>query len=107
MNDLALAQAQGPSPFGPLLIMALIFGFFYFLVIRPQQKREKEKTTLRENLKKGDDVVTVGGVYGRVVELKEGVVILEIAQNVRVRFERKAIEALARGKKEPQESTKR
>jgi preprotein translocase subunit YajC len=94
MNDLVLAQmADSPSPFGPIAVMGLIFAFFYFLVMRPQQKKEKERDAFREALKKNDEVVTVGGLHGRVVDLKGPVVWLEIAPNVRVKVQRRAIES--------------
>ncbi|MGH7821780.1 MAG: preprotein translocase subunit YajC [Candidatus Binatia bacterium] len=94
MNELLLAQAPGeaPSPFGPLVVMGLIFAFFYFLVMRPQQKKEREKETFRGNLKKNDEVVTMGGLHGRVVDLKGPIVSLELAPNVRVKIERRSID---------------
>ena len=92
MNDLVLAQATGPSPFGPIIIIGMIFAFFYFLVFRPQQQREKEKETFRNNLKKNEEVVSVGGFYGRVVDLKGPIVVIELAPNVRVRIDRRSIE---------------
>ncbi|MEA2626833.1 MAG: preprotein translocase subunit YajC [Candidatus Binatota bacterium] len=98
MNDLVLAQmggAEGPSPIGPFVIMGVIFAIFYFLVMRPQQKKEQEKAQLRDNLKKNDEVVTVSGLYGRVVDLKGPVVWVEVAPNVRVKMERRAVEFLA------------
>ena len=97
MNDLWLAQAfggEGPSPFGPMGVMLAIFAFFYFLVIRPQQKREKDKESMRGGLKKGDEVVTTGGLHGRVVDMKGNILFLEIAPNVRVRMERASVEAV-------------
>jgi preprotein translocase subunit YajC len=87
-----MAGGEGPSPFGPILIMGLIFGFFYFLVMRPQQKKESEKEAFRAALKKNDEVSTLGGLLGKVIEVKGPVVFLEIGQNVRVRVERRAIE---------------
>jgi preprotein translocase subunit YajC len=100
MNELVLAQAaaEGPSPFGPILVMGLIFAFFYFLVMRPQQKREREKEAFRSGLKKNDEVVTIGGLYGRVVDLKGSIVWLELAPNVRVRVDRRSIEGPATAK---------
>ncbi|MGH7859035.1 MAG: preprotein translocase subunit YajC [Candidatus Binatia bacterium] len=94
MSDLLFAQAAGesPSPFGPLLVMGLIFAFFYFLVMRPQQKKEREKETFRGNLKKNDEVVTVGGLHGRIVDVKGPIVSLELAPNLRVKIERRSIE---------------
>ncbi len=95
MNQV-LAQmggAEGPSAYGPMLMMAAIFAIFYVLVIYPQQKREREKEKFRSNLKKNDEVVAAGGIYGRVVETKGSVVWLELAPNLRVKVERRSIEA--------------
>jgi preprotein translocase subunit YajC len=97
MNELWLAQAfggEGPSPFGPMGVMLLIFGFFYFLVIRPQQRREKDKEAMRASVKKNDEVVTSGGLHGRVVDVKANILFVEIAPNVRVRMERASVEAV-------------
>jgi len=98
MSPLTLAQmvgGDGPSPFLPGLLMLGIIGIFYFIVIRPQQAKEREKDEFRSKLKKGDEVVAVGGLYGRVVDIKGQIVSLELAPNVRVRVERRSIEPLA------------
>jgi preprotein translocase subunit YajC len=97
MNDVVLAQMagpEGPSAFGPALMMVAIFAIFYFLVIRPQQKREKQKDDFRAALKRGDEVLA-GGIYGRVVDLKGPVVWVELAPNVRVKVERRSLEPVA------------
>ena len=95
MNDLVLAQAAGPSPFGPIVVMAIIFAFFYFLVMRPQQQKERDKETFREALKRNDEVITTGGLYGKVVDLKGPIVVLELGSNMRVRIDRGSIESSA------------
>jgi len=69
----------------------LIFVIFYFLLIRPQQKRQKEHQKMLESLRKGDRVVTSGGIYGTVVGVKENVVVLKIAENVKVEFAKSAV----------------
>jgi preprotein translocase subunit YajC len=93
MNGSAWAQGGGGAPpalvsFMPLL---LVFAVFYFLLIRPQQQKAKEHRTMLGNLKKNDEVITSGGLYGKVVALTEKVVTLEIAQNIRVRVSRPQI----------------
>jgi preprotein translocase subunit YajC len=92
MIDTAWAQASGAggaSPFASFLLpILLIFGVFYFLLIRPQQQRDKQHQTILANLKKNDKVVTSGGLHGRVTELGEDVITLEVAPNVRVRVSR-------------------
>lgn len=69
--------------FLPLII---IFVIFYFLLIRPQQKRAKDHRTMLAALKKGDKVVTSGGIYGLVESVTENTVVLKIAENVKVKF---------------------
>lgn len=95
MAGLAYAQSGsggGPGPLVQFLPLALVFVVFYFLLIRPQQQKAKAHREMISNLKRNDEVVTAGGLYGRVVELSEKVVTLEIAQNVRVRIDRPRIE---------------
>ena len=98
MIGTAWAQSAGSTPpalvsFAPLV---LVFVVFYFLLIRPQQQKAKEHKVMLENLKKNDEVITSGGLYGRVVALESSVVTLEIAPNVRVRVDRPQISSLAR-----------
>lgn len=88
---LILAQAGPPEAIMQVLPLALILGVFYFLLIRPQQQKAKEHEDFVKALKKGELVVTTGGMFGRIVELRDHDVTLEIAPNVRVRFERSKI----------------
>ena len=74
-----------------LLPLVLMFAIFYFLLIRPQQKRSKEHKALLESLKRGDDVVTSGGLHGKVTGITDEVLTLEVAPNVKVRVQRQAI----------------
>ncbi|HHY04562.1 MAG TPA: preprotein translocase subunit YajC [Thermoanaerobacterales bacterium] len=74
--------------FGPLI---LIFAIFYFLIIRPQQKRDKERKNMLSELKEGDDVVTIGGIFGRILNIKEDVVTLEVGDKVKIKVTRSAI----------------
>lgn len=94
LTGTAWAQGAGGAAPSPLLQMApllLIFVVFYFLLIRPQQQKAKEHTDMISKLKLNDEVVTSGGLYGRVVALSERIVTLEIAPNVRVRIDRPEI----------------
>jgi preprotein translocase subunit YajC len=102
MIDMAYAMAgpggQGSGDMSTLmgfLPMILIFAVFYFLLIRPQQKKAKEHRMLLENLKKGDAVITQGGLFGKITALSDQVVTLEIADKVRVRVSRGHIAGLA------------
>ena len=90
-----LAYAMGPQPGGgggsqwmSFLPIILIFAVFYFLLIRPQQKRAKDHRALLSNLKVGDQVLTNGGIYGRVTGLRDDVLTLEISDKVRVKVSR-------------------
>jgi len=85
------AIGRGVVPFLPLII---IFVIFYFLLIRPQQKREKRHRQMIESLKKGDKVITSGGIYGVVESVNENTVILKIAENVKIKLAKNYIIAL-------------
>lgn len=91
------APGGGPSPLVNLLPIALMFVILYFLMIRPQQQRAKEHASLVENLKKGDDVVTSGGIHGRIQAIADKVLTVEIAPNVRIRVDRDQITTVLRG----------
>ncbi len=90
-NGAAASQQPGILGFLPLIV---IFVIFYFLLIRPQSKRAKEHRNMVSSLSKGDEVVTNGGLLGRIEELDENFVTLEIADNVRVRVQRNAVGSL-------------
>ena len=87
------ASAQG-SPISLLVMMVLFFAVFYFMAIRPQMKRAKEHRTLLAGLSKGDEVLTNGGVAGRVEELGESFVSVEIASGVTVKIQKNSITAV-------------
>ncbi len=74
-----------------LIMMLLIFVVMWFFMIRPQQKKQKELAQFRNSLKKGDKVVTIGGIYGVVAEVKEQYVIVEVDSNVKLRVDKSAI----------------
>ena len=89
--QLILAQAAAPDAIMQVLPLALILAVFYFLLIRPQQQKAKEHENFVKGLKRGELVVTSSGLFGRIVELRDQDVTLEIAPNVRVRYERSKI----------------
>jgi len=72
-------------------MMGLLMVVFYFFMIRPQQKKAKDARKFRESLQKGSKVVTIGGMHGKVVEIDEKTVLLEVDSNVKLRFEKSAI----------------
>lgn len=83
----------------PMLMMLVIFGIFYFLLIRPQVKRQREHQAMISKLGKGDEVLTRGGLIGKITgEADGGVVVLELQEKVRVRIPRAYIEAKWEGK---------
>jgi preprotein translocase subunit YajC len=87
----AAPAAEQPSIIGALLPFVVLFVVFYFLLIRPQQKRAKEHKKMVDTLAKGDEVITQGGLVGRVTELGENFVEVEIADEVKVKMQRGAI----------------
>ncbi len=100
MSGIAYAMGQGGAGagqaggLGPLIPLILMFVIFYFLLIRPQQKKAKEHQEMVNNLTKGDRVITGGGIHGRVTGADEGTVTVEIADKVRVKVNRVSIAAL-------------
>jgi preprotein translocase subunit YajC len=91
----AAPAAGGASSYSGILMMVLIFVVFYFFMIRPQSKRQKEIKKQREAMQVGDKVVTSGGIYGKVKELKDTTVIVEIAENVRIKVDKNSVFATA------------
>ena len=91
----AYAQGTGGPAgggFESMILIVLMFGVLYFLMIRPQMKRAKEHKTMIEALQKGDEVVTAGGVLGRITKVSENYVAVEIAPNVEVQVQRPAVQ---------------
>ncbi|NPV42524.1 MAG: preprotein translocase subunit YajC [Firmicutes bacterium] len=74
--------------FGPLIF---IFIIFYFLLIRPQQKRDKERKQMLGSLKEGDQIITIGGIYGKILDIKDDIITLEIGDKVKIKVTRTAI----------------
>jgi preprotein translocase subunit YajC len=85
------------SMFSTLIMFALIILIFYFMILRPQQKRQKERQKLLESIEKGDKVITVGGMHGTVVGLEEKTVLVQVADTVKLKFEKTAITTINRG----------
>jgi preprotein translocase subunit YajC len=105
MLDIAYAQSApgfgGPGQILSFLPLVLIFIVFYFLLIRPQQKKAKQHQELLGKLKKNDEVMTSGGIYGKVIALTDNVVTLEVAPNVRIRVHRPQISTVMTNEKSP------
>lgn len=88
------AAPQGGDPMMGMLFFVGMIVIFYFLLIRPQQKRAKEHRKMVEALGKGDEVITNGGMLGKIVEISEQYVTVEIASNVQVKIQRQAISTI-------------
>jgi preprotein translocase subunit YajC len=86
-----MLQAAGGGSAQFLIMMVLIFGVMYFLMIRPQQKKQKELVKFRNALGKGQKIVTAGGIYGTVKEVKEGYVLVEVDSNVAIRVDKNMV----------------
>jgi preprotein translocase subunit YajC len=94
MFNFIILQAQPAAQGGGysfLIMMALVFVVMYFFMIRPQTKRQKELRKFQESLAKGDKVVTTGGIYGRIHEVRDQYIIVEIDDNVKIRCDKSAI----------------
>ena len=83
------------SPIAAILPFVLIFVLFYFLILRPQQKQGRERQEMLKNLKRGDAVITSGGIYGRILNITGDTITLEIAKGVNVRLSRAGVSGLA------------
>jgi preprotein translocase subunit YajC len=81
----------GQSPIASFLPIILIIGVFYFFMIRPQMKKQKEEKKFRESLQKGDSIITIGGLHAKVVEVEPNTVIVEPASGIRMKFEKSAV----------------
>ncbi len=96
--QLVLAQARPANQTSPtlsfLLMLAVMFAIFFILIIRPQQKQAKERSAMLASLKKGDNVVVAGGIHARIVEIAENVLVVEIADKVKIRVNRDAVVGL-------------
>jgi preprotein translocase subunit YajC len=94
--------AQGAGGFASFIPLILMFVIFYFLLIRPQQKKSKEHRQMIGNLKKGDRIITSGGIYGRITAVGESTLTVEISDKVRVKVGRSNVSALVQPSSPPQ-----
>lgn len=94
MLILSLLQAQspaGPNPFGTVFMFGAIFLIFYFLLIRPQRKQQKAHDEMVKSLNRGDEVVTMGGIFGKIVHLTDDRVTIKTADDTRLEIERSKV----------------
>jgi len=89
----AQATGQTGSSWTMFLMLGLVFVVMYLFMVRPQQKKQKEINKFRDGLKKGDKVVTIGGIYGKIVEVNGNTVLLEIDNNVKIKVDKASLVA--------------
>lgn len=94
---------MGDSSWVSILLIVGLIAIFYFMLIRPQQKRMRQQMELMNNLRAGDDVMTSSGIYGTIVEVEEDTVVLEISDDVQVRMAKSAIARTFTVREEPEE----
>lgn len=82
---------EGGSGYMPLLMIVAMIAIFYFFMIRPQQKRQKDLQKTREAMKIGDKVVTAGGIHGKIKEVADKTILMEVADGVRIRVEKASV----------------
>lgn len=87
-------QGGGGGMISTLIMFGAIFAIFYFMIIRPQQKRAKEQKAMLEAVQKGDKVVLTGGMHGSIAGLEDKTVLVDVGNNVKIKFERTAIAAV-------------
>ena len=87
----AAAGGAGGAGWSSMLMILLIIAIFYFFMIAPQQKKQKKINAFRDSLQKGDKVMTAGGIYGRIREIKDNYVMLEIDNNVTIKIDKNSI----------------
>ena len=87
----APAAQQGAFDFGSIGMMVAMFAALYFVMIRPQMKRQKEHKAMLEKIKRGDEVLTNGGIAGKVTDIGDNFVTVEVAENVRIRVQKGAV----------------
>ncbi len=100
------AASGGVSIWGTLIMFGLVILVFYFLVIRPQNKKQKEAKQMLSSLRKGDRVVTIGGMRGFVVAVKDDTVVLKVDDNTKLEFNKSAVSQVLERKEEPQVEAK-
>jgi len=92
MNNWILLQAEGASGImGQVFLFGSIILIMYFFMIRPQQKKQKDAKSFLESVKKGDNVVTIGGVHGKIYSLEDDTILLELDKGLKIKVEKSAI----------------
>ena len=93
LNLIMLQDAAAGSGFSSIILIVAFIAIFYFFMVRPQQKKQKEINKFRSELNNGDRVITAGGIYEIIKDIKDNYIILEIADNVRIKIDKNSIYA--------------
>lgn len=93
LNLIMLQDAAASGGFSSIILIVAFIAIFYFFMVRPQQKKQKEINKFRSELSNGDRVITAGGIYGIIKDIKDNYIILEIADNVRIKIDKNSIYA--------------
>ena len=88
---LLMSPKEGENPLVSLLPLVLVIGVFYFFMIRPQMKKQKDLRVFREAVKNGDKIMTMGGIHGKVIEVSDKTVIIEVEDKMRLKIEKSAL----------------
>ncbi len=88
---MASPQGQGQNPWSSLVPLLLIMVVFYFFLIRPQMKRQKELKNFRDSLKKGDRIITAGGIYGKINNISDNVITVDVGNNILLKIDKSAV----------------
>ncbi len=111
LSAMAAPEGGAASSSGSMMTTFVTFGLiiviFYFLIIRPQKKRDKETKEMLASVKKGDKVVSIGGIHGTVVVVKDTTIVVKVDDNTRLEFSRSAISSIVNRKAEPASSKKK
>lgn len=93
INVLLMAPSQGGGGAGwsNMIMILLVIAIFYFFMIRPQSQRTKKEKQFRESLQKGQKIITIGGIHGKIIEVKESTVILEVSNDMRIEIEKSSV----------------
>jgi len=89
--------AAGPNPFGTVFMFGAIFLIFYFLLIRPQRKQQKSHDEMVKSLSRGDDIVTIGGIIGKIIHITDDRITIKTAEDTRIEIERSKVGRKAGG----------
>jgi preprotein translocase subunit YajC len=100
------AGAPGANPFSQIILLALIMIIFFFFMIYPQIRQRNKEKKFRDNLKVGDKIVTIGGIYGKIAKIEDTQVLIEVDDRVKLRMEKTAIRASAEAENPPKGQTK-